>query len=77
MRQLCERSGSTGVTTDGSAITIKFNPADVAVVDTNQFSDYAPFFAGFADYLDRSKVQIKNIAVENSVEITLEGRIES
>ena len=61
-----------GVTIDGSAITIKFNPADVTVVDTNQFSDYAPLFAEFADYLDESKVQIKNMTVENSVEITLE-----
>ncbi|MFZ2275480.1 MAG: hypothetical protein WAV68_00750 [Candidatus Nanogingivalis sp.] len=61
-----------GVTTDGSAITIKFNSADVAVVDTNQFSNYAPLFAEFASDLDESKVQIKNIAVENSVEITLE-----
>lgn len=61
-----------GITTDGSAITIKFNPADVTVVDTNQFSDYAPLFAEFADYLDESKVQIKNMTAENSVEITLE-----
>ena len=63
-----------GITTDGSAITIKFNPADFTVVDTKQFSDYAhaPLFAKFASDLDESKVQIKNIAVENSVEITLE-----
>ena len=60
-----------GITTDGSAITIKFNP-DVTVEDTNQFSDYAPLFAEFADYLDESKVQIKNMTAENSVEITLE-----
>ena len=61
-----------GITTDGSVITIKFNPADVTVVDTNQFSDYAPLFAEFADYLDESKVQINNMTAENSVEITLE-----
>ena len=61
-----------GVTTDGSAITIKFNPADVAVVDTNQFSDYAPLFAEFASDLDESKVQIENITAGNSIKITLE-----
>ena len=61
-----------GITTDGSAITIKFNPADVAVVDTNQFSDYAPLFAEFASDLDESKVQIENITAGNSIKITLE-----
>ena len=61
-----------GVTTDGSAITIKFNPADVAVVDTNQFSDYAPLFAEIASDLDESKVQIENITAGNSIKITLE-----
>ena len=64
-----------GVTTDGSAITIKFNPANFTVEDTNQFSDYAPLFAEFADYLDESKVQINNITAENSVEITLEDGV--
>ncbi len=61
-----------GITTDGSAITIKFNPADVTVVDTSQFSDYAPLFAEFASDLDESKVQIENITAENSIKITLE-----
>lgn len=61
-----------GITTDGSAITIKFNPADVTVVDTNQFSDYAPLFAEFASDLDESKVQIENITAGNSIKITLE-----
>lgn len=61
-----------GITTDGSAITIKFNPADFTVVDTNQFSDYAPLFAEFASDLDESKVQIENITAENSIKITLE-----
>ena len=61
-----------GVTTDGSAITIKFNPANFTVEDTNQFSDYAPLFAEFASDLDESKVQIENITAENSIKITLE-----
>ena len=61
-----------GVTTDGSAITIKFNPANFTVEDTNQFSDYAPLFAEFASDLDESKVQIENITAGNSIKITLE-----
>ena len=72
MNNFASAAPTAGITTDGSAITIKFNPADVTVVDTSQFSDYAPLFAEFASDLDESKVQIENITAENSIKITLE-----